>query len=884
MEGQATADFVAVDAESGGYCTAESSSGNVALLVSGDQTSGTPVTTLQETIPATQFFIEQLAGGQARLQTADGQMIEIDVDPSVVGLMEGGSESGVPVLLRVAEDGTLLPDMSMVPTMQQVSEHGSQQQQHGSGSGMQEGAENGVAFPPGMYIEVHKESDDATSGGTAGASGEGTALAIVTPEGEESDTEDPSTQSDPSSAEVGVDRLEDFMDVVTTYRCKFCRFSCAWKSGLMSHFRSCHVASAKGPNGKAVPVLSARPLQQSRASSATPKRPSQTEQITPDLPPQSAPAETNVCVADKLGQVLQTIQEDLVDEPEAVSTATEEDAQERHIFICGQCSQGFSSLDDCKEHMVQAHELRADNDESSTATQTKKPPARKRGRPSNPSSKKRGKAAQQQETAASRLAAIQAGFKELEKDEDTDDAVPEEDGSSRHKDLKDMDDDFLVQPMRKKRAKREGANERLFKCSQKRGERSCGYRFRTEEKLEYHIRCHAPPPTSAIGDNRPFCCVECGERFDHWRGLAMHLWRLHEFDLDLHSCTHCPYKTFSLFKLDNHMRIHSAERDFTCAQCGKGFKQLSQLRNHHVVHLDRKNMTHKRWYSEQTCDLCQRTFSDSKCLRKHQQAVHNKVKPYVCTVCGHMSARKAMLQLHLRQHTGEKPFACNVCDYRTGDHNSLRRHKMRHSGTKPYKCPHCPYACIQAISYKTHMKNKHPGLEGLYACSLCNFRSVSKENFVNHMSDHKNGILAPTTTTADGQVAAEGSLQQQLEGLLPGNLSAAQLIYSCLSALQQQQEGGSAVTQLPPGVTSYSAGDGTHTITIQVPPSDLDPSLLPEQDQFFLTVQQQEDGALSYIGTVADGASATDSYVTEPDALTGSAGVSILKVNSAQER
>ncbi|CAN8024787.1 unnamed protein product, partial [Ixodes persulcatus] len=334
-------------------------------------------------------------------------------------------------------------------------------------------------------------------------------------------------------------------------------------------------------------------------------------------------------------------------------------------------------------------------------------------------------------------------------------------------------------------------------------------------------------------------------------------------------CNQCGYRTFSTFKLENHARIHSEERDFTCAQCGKGFKQLSQLRNHHVV------------------------------------------KPYVCSFCGHMSARKAMLQLHLRQHTGEKPFACHQCDYRTGDHNSLRRHKMRHTGTKPYKCPHCPYACIQvsamqaeevcidwtpspqqcgvgahcpdgtaplpehtamfvlgdipeamnqvcvvvpgdavpllnviaelhtfripqnwpspcmplacatAISYKMHMKNKHPGLEGLFACSLCNFRSVSKENFTNHMSDHKRGILATsanigvaaTSVSVDGQSLQlpEGTLQQ-LEGILPGNLNAAQLIYSCLSALQQ--EGGPA--NLPPGVTTYSAGDGTQTITIQV--------------------------------------------------------------------
>lgn len=843
---------------------------------------------------ATQFFLEQLADGQTRLKTADGQTLEIDVDPTTMGLVQGSG--GMPVLLQVSPDGTLLQrddvqialaaseapddDTNTISELHKADNVTSSAQEDSEGPILN----GGEPLPFRMFLQVGKEMrDDSSALDDMAQTSAGTTVAIVTPDGDESDAEDP-----PVPVVRHVERLEDFMDVVTTYRCKFCRFSCAWRSGLMSHFRSCHIAAPQ-ENSAALPATTLTRSGSLITNTLPPEEPAPLH--LPELPtvttiahPPAMPAADALVspptecplnsAADTPAVEISSVLENSLRNSAciggealglgAANEANVEDgqlgpAQERHIFICGQCSQGFGSLDACKEHMIEAHDLKVDED---TGVEPRKAPSgRKRGRARStplPTSLDAGAASGSNAGAGAfnpkqEMAALTGTLESVDRDmEDGADGLVKR----KVRAPKSLDDDYLALPTKKKRTKKENTSEQLYRC----GERSCGYRFRTEESLEYHVRCHAPAGTPG---GRLYQCPECGEQRDHWRSLAMHLWRSHMLDLDLHRCNQCGYRTFSTFKLENHARIHSEERDFTCAQCGKGFKQLSQLRNHHVVHLDRKNTPHKRWYSQQTCDLCQRTFSDSKCLRKHHQAVHGKVKPYVCSFCGHMSARKAMLQLHLRQHTGEKPFACHQCDYRTGDHNSLRRHKMRHTGTKPYKCPHCPYACIQAISYKMHMKNKHPGLEGLFACSLCNFRSVSKENFTNHMSDHKRGILATsanigvaaTSVSVDGQSLQlpEGTLQQ-LEGILPGNLNAAQLIYSCLSALQQ--EGGPA--NLPPGVTTYSAGDGTQTITIQVPPSVVgsgggdggSPSLLgppSEQDQFYLTVQQQEDGSMAYL-------------------------------------
>ena len=231
--------------------------------------------------------------------------------------------------------------------------------------------------------------------------------------------------------------------------------------------------------------------------------------------------------------------------------------------------------------------------------------------------------------------------------------------------------------------------------------RSCNFRFKHRSQLQYHLKCHN-------SDSPDFSCVECEQKFEKWRECGTHLWRVHAIDCDMLLCRYCPYRTLYPKILEAHYQTHRNLKEFKCDVCGKRFNQMSQLKNHAVIHLDKTIAELPSWAKPKQCDICQKMFSDSKSLKKHVQAIHSKLKPYICNVCNHKSARKAMLQLHMRQHTGEKPFSCQECDYKTGDHNSLRRHMRRHSGVKPYKCPYCPYAAIQSSSYRSHLKSKHP--------------------------------------------------------------------------------------------------------------------------------------------------------------------------------
>ena len=78
-----------------------------------------------------------------------------------------------------------------------------------------------------------------------------------------------------------------------------------------------------------------------------------------------------------------------------------------------------------------------------------------------------------------------------------------------------------------------------------------------------------------------------------------------------------------------------------------GFNQLCQLKNHSVTHLREKTAELPNWARPKQCELCKQTFSDSKSLKKHVQAVHSQLKPYICQICGFQSSRKASARVHL---------------------------------------------------------------------------------------------------------------------------------------------------------------------------------------------------------------------------------------------
>ncbi|ALC42910.1 CG11456 [Drosophila busckii] len=216
------------------------------------------------------------------------------------------------------------------------------------------------------------------------------------------------------------------------------------------------------------------------------------------------------------------------------------------------------------------------------------------------------------------------------------------------------------------------------------GNATCIFKFKDDKKLELHVKCHK---------GAGFACSECGLDFSTWRRCSAHLWKAHQIDVDLLKCpcVGCDYKAPVSALVWRHMRVHSnwrarvlrhdllrrrAQKAQLAAAAAAAAAVTSSSEEPSQSATPKKKT---KYYAEKTCETCNRKFVNGKTLSKHIKTVHNKIKPFICNVCGKKTARKASLIIHMRQHTGEKPLTCEQCKFSTRDPSSLFKHRQRHN-------------------------------------------------------------------------------------------------------------------------------------------------------------------------------------------------------------
>lgn len=269
--------------------------------------------------------------------------------------------------------------------------------------------------------------------------------------------------------------------------------------------------------------------------------------------------------------------------------------------------------------------------------------------------------------------------------------------------------------------------------------------------LQRHaILKHPCPP----GDDKPFTCDQCGQRYRYRSAYVKHREQNHRARLPadkLFTCDVCGMqfrylKSFKKHRLNHHLeRLHrtpesqgtsssSAERSDQVSSTGEPFQMEITGDTSPVDIEDRSDENFENTSSSTLCkkELISDNTSPPITETTYMSAIDNlkpencstddirsklqmslnvtrtretdrKDKRFACMYCGKCVRSKENLKLHIRKHTGEKPFQCLFCLRAFGGKSDLTRHLRIHTGEKPYECDVCGKKFARADYLSKHI-------------------------------------------------------------------------------------------------------------------------------------------------------------------------------------
>lgn len=234
-----------------------------------------------------------------------------------------------------------------------------------------------------------------------------------------------------------------------------------------------------------------------------------------------------------------------------------------------------------------------------------------------------------------------------------------------------------------------------------------------------------------------------------------------------HSISHdCPicFKSFPTSSNRNsHLQSHNAENTVICSECQQGFKSVLYLKKHQrAIHTkirntckvcDRNFDTQQKFdYHLKTHDVvkryrcnfagCDKSFMQHHHLENHK-TTHTNVRKYLCFKCGKEFKQECNLKVHLRSHEEhDKIFTCSVenCEKSFKTSTSYRYHKKTHETNSQSSCPECGKKFSQRCSLRAHFRNHfRDPLHRSFKCSGCD-RSFLQERSVKYHQRVAHGV------------------------------------------------------------------------------------------------------------------------------------------------
>ncbi|PNF20108.1 hypothetical protein B7P43_G04791 [Cryptotermes secundus] len=159
------------------------------------------------------------------------------------------------------------------------------------------------------------------------------------------------------------------------------------------------------------------------------------------------------------------------------------------------------------------------------------------------------------------------------------------------------------------------------------------------------------------------------------------------------------YRT--VFKLLDHIRIHTKEKLVGCPQCGGLFASRTRFGYH--------------CKSQVPLEL---RCPSGELVKNQMNKQHHK-----CPFCSRSFSSPSSLSLHIRyRHQDSKPFRCSFCEYGAKTHHDLKVHLNKHRPDPLYHCveDQCNFSCRSAYGLQRHCNKYHLGCDLLqYCCHIC---------------------------------------------------------------------------------------------------------------------------------------------------------------------
>ncbi|CAH0766701.1 unnamed protein product [Diatraea saccharalis] len=300
----------------------------------------------------------------------------------------------------------------------------------------------------------------------------------------------------------------------------------------------------------------------------------------------------------------------------------------------------------------------------------------------------------------------------------------------------------------------------------------CGFVVRSKSVLYKHVSDHKVRKSKnnqedakceldskysnlKINDFVTFTCNVCEKRYSSWYSLKSHTESRHKIapvvqcvcgitlksksvlykhiqdhkNPNMLCCDKCPRITKTVEALNKHKMRHipKSERQFICATCDKIFVTKDALKSHEKSHIP---IEERKIYH---CDVCELKFTTRSSAASHKRVVHDKIKSYVCDLCGYACGTNGELRQHRAIHSDDKPFVCKTCSKPFKTHSNLKTHMDTHEDTS-YQC----YVCNRVLNSRRTLR-KHLLVHEekcRHVCSFCHKAFKRRQTLKVHLYTH----------------------------------------------------------------------------------------------------------------------------------------------------